>query len=87
MTAAPPWVALLDHLTTPKVPADRSSLLWESDSVLAGRGLSSGEQSIVAVAQALRAIYFYAEQVDQAWQDRITDAAHAVGDCIGGGDW
>jgi len=83
-----PWITLLDHLNTPLAPEDRSDLLWESDIDLAGRGLSSGEQSIVAVAQALRAIYFYAEQVDQAWQDRIADALRLVADSIDAGiDW
>ncbi len=83
-----PWITLLDHLNTPLAPEDRSDLLWESDIDLARRGLSTGEQSIVGTAKALRAINDTAPWVDATWQHRIADALRLVADSIDAGiDW
>lgn len=83
-----PWITLLEHLSTRVAPADRSDLLWESDIDLARRGLSTGEQSIVGTAKALRAINDTAPGVDATWQHRIADALRLVADSIDAGiDW
>lgn len=84
----PPWLALVEQIDTPVAPEDRSDLLWESDIDLARRGLSTGEQSIVGTAKALRAINDTAPWVDATWQHRIADALRLVADSIDAGiDW
>lgn len=86
MTAAPPWLRLLDWIATPVAPADRAELLWADEADLAR--LSSGERAIVRAALALRAVYFDAGQVDRTWQLRLAAALRATADAVeDGGVW